>query len=288
MIVHLGLPICGNRGSLFFGFTISMSAKISSFAQVHPKSELGSGVQIGSFAIVEEGAQIGDNCVIHPGAQILSGTILGAGCEVHAGAILGNIPQDLKFHGEQTSLIIGEHTTIREYVTIHRGTQELGYTKIGDYTLIMAYSHIAHDCVIGNHCVLSNMTQLAGHVIIEDYAVTAGMTGARQFCRIGRHAYLAGGTSISKDVPPYSIVMYTPGNYAGVNIVGLRRRNISAETIQQISDIYKLIYFSEMNLAQALESIRAHIPDTELRQEILHFMQNSKNGVVKKTATGGE
>lgn len=265
-----------------------MTSKISSFAQVHPKAELGKGVQVGSFAIIEEGVQIGDNCIIHANAHILSGTTLGAGCEVHSGAILGNIPQDLKFHGEDSSLIIGEQTTIREYVTINRGTKELGYTKVGAHTLIMAYCHVAHDCIVGNHCVLSNMTQLAGHVVIEDYAITAGMTGARQFCRIGRHAYLAGGTAISKDVPPYSVVMYTPGNYAGVNIVGLRRRNIPADIIQQISDIYKLIYFSDLNFAQALDAIAKQIPDSEIRREILDFMHSSKNGVIKKTTDGGD
>lgn len=260
-----------------------MTSNISSFAQVHPRAGLGVGVKVGSFAIVEEGVQIGDNCIIHSGAHILSGTTLGVGCEIHPGAILGNVPQDLKFHGEESSLIIGDYSVIREYTTINRGTKELGYTKVGSHSLVMAYCHIAHDCIIGDYCILSNLTQLAGHVLMDDYAITAGMTGARQFCRIGKHAYLAGGTMISKDVPPYSVVMYTPGNYAGVNVVGLRRRNIGSEVIQQISNIYKLVYFSELNLSQAIEAILTQIPESDIRAEILHFIQHSKNGVIKKT-----
>lgn len=265
----------------------SSISSISSLAQIDSKAEIGMGVQIGSFALVEKDVKIGDNCIIYPGAQILSGTILGSGCEVHPGAILGNIPQDLKFHGEDSALIIGSNTIIREYVTINRGTKELGYTKIGDNVLIMAYCHVAHDCVIGNHCILSNMTQLAGHVVIDDYAITAGMTGAKQFCRIGKHAYLTGGTMISKDVPPYSVVMYTPGNYAGVNIVGLRRRKIPEHIIQQVSDIYKLIYFSELNLSQAVEAILTRTENSEVRTEILNFIQNSKNGIIKKNTENG-
>lgn len=255
---------------------------ISPLAHIHPDAKISSDVQIAPFCVIEEDVEIGSGARIYAHAHIMSGTRIGAHVQVFPHAVIGAIPQDLKFEGEYSKVEIGAATTIREFVTINRGTKESGTTKVGAHCLVMAYAHIAHDCVVGDYCILSNGSQLAGHVVMGDYAITGGMTGVLQFTRIGRYAFLSGGTLISKDVPPYTKVFHTPGNYAGLNLLGLKRNNLSKECIDRLSAIYHLIYHSSLNLSQAVEKIKQEIADCAEKTEILTFIATTKNGVIKK------
>ena len=215
-----------------------------------------------------EGARIGNNCRIFPGA------------------VLAGIPQDLKYEGENTTVIIGDNTTIREFVTINRGSKDKWTTKVGDNCLIMAYSHIAHDCVIGNNCIMSNNTQMAGHVSLGDYSILAGMCAVHQFVQIGQHAFVAGGSLVSKDVPPYIKAGRTPLSYAGVNSVGLKRRGFSLEKINHILDVYRIIYNKNLNTSQALNYIEEELAATDERDEIVTFIRESGRGIIKRFSKG--
>lgn len=260
-----------------------MGTDISALSSVHPKVEIGEGVVVGPFCVVEEGVTLGDGVRLHSHVSVYSGTTIGKGTQIYPYASIGAEPQDLKFNGEKTFTQIGENTVIRECVTISRGTQEAERTKVGNSCLLMAYVHVAHDCSVGDHCILSNSTQLAGHVSVHDWAIMGGMCGVLQFTRIGTHSFVSGGTHVSKDVLPYTKVMYTPGNYAGINITGLRRRGFSSESMLILSDIYRLIYNADLNLSQAIEKIQQSIPDCAEKTQILAFIQSTKNGVIKKS-----
>ncbi|MEO6134283.1 MAG: acyl-ACP--UDP-N-acetylglucosamine O-acyltransferase [Ginsengibacter sp.] len=257
---------------------------ISPLAHIHPNAKIGSNVEVGPFAIIEQNVTIGDDSHIMPHAVIMKGTTLGKGCKVFPGAVLGAIPQDLKFDGEETTVEVGDNTTIRECVTINRGTIDKWKTVVGSDCLLMAYSHIAHDCILGDHVIIANSVQLAGHVEIGDYAFIGGMAAAIQFSKVGAHSYIAGGTEIIKDIPPYIKAGRSPLTYAGVNSIGLQRRGFSTEKINGIHEIYRNIYMRGMNTSQAVDYIEENLPDTEEKREILEFIKDSKRGILKMSS----
>jgi UDP-N-acetylglucosamine acyltransferase len=211
----------------------------------------------------------------------MEGSVIGKNCRIFPGAVVGAIPQDLKFVGEKTIVQIGDHTTIRECVTINRGTKDKWKTVIGDHCLLMAYTHVAHDCLIGNYVILANSVQLAGHVEIGDHAILGGLAAAIQFARIGPHTYIAGHTEIRKDVPPFIKAGRNPLTYVGVNSVGLQRRGFSLEKVNEILDIYRHLYNKNMNTTQALDFIEEQLPLSAERNDILKFIRSSEKGIVK-------
>jgi len=250
-------------------------------AYVSPQAKVAANVVIEPFVsidknvIIEEGTWIGSNVTIMEGARI------GKNCKIFPGAVISAIPQDLKFAGEETIVKIGNNVTIREFVTINRGTKASYETVVGDNCLLMAYVHIAHDCVIGDNVILGNSTALAGHITIDDWAIIGGVAAIHQFVRIGTHTMVGGGSLVRKDIPPYTKAAREPISYVGVNSIGLRRRGFSAEKINQIQDIYRLIYLKGYNVSQAVEYIEADIPATPERDEILSFIANSSRGIMK-------
>jgi UDP-N-acetylglucosamine acyltransferase len=217
-------------------------------------------------------------------AVVMSFSRIGKGCRVFPGAVIGAVPQDLKFVGEETTVEIGDNTTIRECVTVNRGTKDKWKTAIGSNCLIMAYAHIAHDCILGNNVILANGVQLAGHVLVGDFANMGGLSGANQFTRIGAHTYIAGHTVVRKDVPPYIKAGREPMSYAGVNIVGLQRRHFDPEQIQTISQIYHLLFVQKSSTSIALKAIEEQIPDGTLKKEIIQFVEESKIGIIKRAS----
>lgn len=249
-------------------------------AIIDPKAEIADDVTVGPYAIIEANVRIGKGCTIGPHAHVAAGTRLGESCRVSTGAVLGTIPQDLKFKGEETVLEIGDRTTIREFATLNRGTHETGKTVVGSDCLLMAYSHVAHDCVIGNRCILANAVNLAGHVIIEDWASLGGMVPVHQFVRIGQHCFVGGGYRVTKDVPPYIRTMGDPMVFAGLNAVGLRRRGFSPEALLALKRAYKTLYYSKLNVTQAVERIRAQSDLTPEVETVLAFIAKSKRGIV--------
>ena len=243
--------------------------------------KLAEGVIVEPFATIGDDVVIGEGTIIGSHASVLPGTRIGRNCKISPGAVVGGEPQDLKFKGEYSIVEIGNNTTIRECVTINRGTAAKGKTVIGSNCLIMAYVHVAHDCVVGDNVILVNSTSLAGEVIVDDYAIIGGHTGIHQFCHIGKHVMLSGGSLVRKDVPPYIKAGREPLSYAGVNSIGLRRREFTNEMITQIQDIYRIIYQKGYNNSQALEVVETEMPASRERDEILLFIKDSKRGIIK-------
>ena len=221
-------------------------------AFVHPEAKLGENVIVEPFAYVDANTEIGDGTRVMTQATILSGARIGKNCVIFPHATIAGIPQDLKFQGEETTAIIGDNTTIRECATVNRGTASKGYTKVGSNCLIMAYSHVAHDCELKDYVILGNTTQLAGEIEIDDYAIVSGGSLAHQFTKIGRHVMIQGGSKIAKDIPPFVMVGREPISYVGLNIVGLRRRGFTSERINGIQEIYRTLYLSGYNISQAV------------------------------------
>lgn len=250
-------------------------------AYIHPGARLAPSVVIDPFVTIDQNVEIGEGTRIGSNVTICEGARIGRNCVIFPGAVIGAVPQDLKFRGEDTLAIIGDNTTIREYVTINRGTASKGKTVVGSNCLIMAYSHVAHDCVVGDNVIISNATQLAGEVVVDNYAVIGGGTLVHQFCHLGSHVMIQGGALINKDVPPYVKAAREPISYAGVNSIGLRRRNFSSETIRDIQDIYRFLYLSGLNVTDAVARIEAELPATPERDEIILFVRNSKRGIIK-------
>lgn len=242
---------------------IANNVVIEPFVTIHKNVEIGEGTWIGSNVTIMEGSRIGNNCKIFPGA------------------VIGAVPQDLKFKGEETTAEIGNNTTIREFVTINRGTSAKGKTIVGSNCLLMAYVHIAHDCIVGDNVILVNGVNLGGEVIIDDYAIISANSLIHQFCRIGAHTMLAGNSLVGKDVPPYVKAARYPLSYAGVNSIGLRRRNFCNNKINAIQDIYRVIFSRGMNVSQSVAYIEAEMPASKERDEILLFNRNSKRGIIK-------
>jgi UDP-N-acetylglucosamine acyltransferase len=245
------------------GAKIATNVVVEPFTTIHNNVIIGSGTWIGSNVTIMEGARIGKNCRIFPGA------------------VISAIPQDLKFDGEDSLAVIGDNTTIRECVTVNRGTKALGKTQIGDNCLIMATSHIAHDCIIGNNCILANGSVIAGHVTVGDYAILSGLVAVHQFIHIGEHAMVSGGSLVRKDVPPFAKAGKEPLSYIGINSIGLRRRGFPTEKIREIQDIYRILYQKTYNNTQALEKIEAEMEATKERDQIILFIKNSQRGIMK-------
>ncbi|MEA5126795.1 MAG: acyl-ACP--UDP-N-acetylglucosamine O-acyltransferase [Proteiniphilum sp.] len=259
---------------------------ISSLAYVHPEAKLGDNVIVEPFAYVDRNTEIGDGTRVMTQSTVLSGAHIGNNCTIFPHATVGGIPQDLKFRGEDTQAIIGDNTVIRECATVNRGTASKGFTKIGSNCLIMAYCHIAHDCVLNDHVILSNSTQLAGEVEIDDYAIISGGALVHQFTKIGAHVMIQGGAKIGKDIPPFVMVGREPITFVGLNIVGLRRRGFTSERINSIQEIYRYLYQSGFNFTQARERIEKELPETEDRNYILEFVRTSSRGIVRGNMEG--
>src|SRR5574344_31723 len=262
--------------------------KIHPLATVSPKAVLGDNIEIGPYVYIDENVEIGDGCQILPHAVIFSYVKLGKGCKVFPGAVIGAIPQDLKFEGEVSYVEMGDNTTIRECVTFNRGTAASGKakTKIGSDTLLMSYVHVAHDCRVGNHCILVSYVGIAGETDVDEWAILGGSTVVHQFSHIGTHAMVGGGSKVNKDIPPYSLCGRDPICYAGVNIVGLRRRGFESDTIRMIKDIYDTIYYQGNNVSDGVAKVAAGFPDCPEKDEIVNVIRNSKRGIVRAMEVG--
>lgn len=250
-------------------------------AYVHPAAKIASNVVIDPFVTIDQNVEIGEGTKIGSNVTILEGARIGKNCTIFPGAVIGAIPQDLKFKGEETTAIIGDNTIIRECVTINRGTSAKGKTIVGDNCLIMAYSHVAHDCIVGDNVIMANGTQAAGEVIIDNFAIIGGGALIHQFCHIGPHVMVQGGALVNKDIPPYVKAGRDPISYAGVNSIGLRRRNFTNEQIREIQEIYRYLYLSGLNNSDAVERIEAELPATKERDEIILFVRNAKRGIIR-------
>ena len=259
---------------------------IHPYSYIDPNAVIAPNVKIDPFAVIHGDVKIGEGTWVGSNVTIMDGTRIGKNCRIFPGAVLGAIPQDLKFNGEKTTAEIGDNTTIREFVTINRGTANRRKTVVGSNCLIMAYSHIAHDCVLGNHCILSNSVQIAGHVTLGDWAWIAGVAAVHQFVNIGQHAYIAGGSLVGKDVPPYIKAIRTPLSYGGVNSIGLKRRGFELGKINHILDIYRIIFNKGLNVTQALEYIEEEVPASDERDDIITFIRESERGIIKKYVPG--
>jgi len=254
---------------------------IQSLSYIHPDAQIGANVEIGPFSTIHKDVVIGEGTWIGSNVTIMDGARIGKNCRIFPGAVISGEPQDLKFEGEITTAEIGDNTTIRECVTINRGTKDRYKTVVGKNCLIQAYSHIAHDCIIGDNCIFSNSSTLAGHITVGDYVVLAGLVAVHQFTKIGSHAFVTGGTLVRKDVPPYIKAAREPISYAGINSVGLRRRGFTAEQIAEIQNIYRVLFVQNRNLSKALDIVEAEFEATEIRDEILSFVRSSDRGVVR-------
>ena len=248
---------------------------------IHPEAKLDPSVQVGPFVYIDKDVEIGAGTIIDANATILEGTRIGKNCHMFPSAVVGAIPQDLKFKGEKTYVFIGDNTTIRECATVHRGTASKGKTVVGNNCLIMAYCHVAHDCILRDHIIMSNATQLAGEVEVDDWAILGGGTLVHQFSHIGAHVMIQGGTRVNKDIPPFIIAARDPVSYCGINSVGLGRRGFSKEQVSSIQETYRLLYMSGLNVSQALEQIVATLPQTPERDLIVDFIKASPRGVVR-------
>lgn len=253
---------------------------ISPLAQVSPGASIGEGVTIGPFAVVEDNVRIGDGCHIANGATLCWGTRLGQRNRVFANAVVGGIPQDLKFRGEETTCEIGDDNTIRECATINRGTASKGRTVVGNGNLLMAYSHIGHDCVLHDHIIVSNAVQMAGEVTVLDHAVIGGGVLIHQFTRVGRFVMVQGGTRFGKDALPFALIGREPAAVEGVNIIGLKRHGFEAAQIAEVQEVVRLLYNSGLNVTQALEEIDK-MPRTALVAEMADFIRSSQRGLLR-------
>lgn len=248
-------------------------------AIVHPTAQLGTGVTIGPWALVGPGVCIGSGTTIGPNVLVEKDTAIGRDCQIHKGAVLGTDPQDLKYGGEETELIVGDRTVIREYATLNRGTSASGRTSVGDDCLLMAYSHVAHDCVLGNSVILANSVNMGGHVVIEDHAIVGGLTAVHQFVRIGTHAFIGGASRISKDVAPFCRVAGSPPKLYGLNTVGLDRRGFTPEVRAALKKTYRVLFLSNLNVSQAVVRAREEVEDHPEVAHFLAFMESSERGV---------
>ncbi|MFO7614991.1 MAG: acyl-ACP--UDP-N-acetylglucosamine O-acyltransferase [Bacteroidales bacterium] len=254
---------------------------IQPLAYVHPQAKVANNVIIDPFVTIEKNVEIEEGTWIGHHATIMEGARIGKNCRVFPGAVISAIPQDLKFDGEETTVHIGNNTTIREFVTVNRGTKASYKTVIGNNCLLMAYVHVAHDCVIGNNVILANAATLAGHIEIHDWAIVGGLAAVHQFVKIGTHSMISGGGMARKDIPPFTKAAREPLSYVGVNSIGLRRRGFTTEQINHIQEIYRIIYLKNYNVSQAISIIEADVPATPERDEILSFIATSTRGIMK-------
>jgi len=248
---------------------------------VHPQAKIADNVVIEPFVTIHKNVEIGQGCWIGSNVTIMEGARIGKNCRIFPGAVISAIPQDMKFDGEDSLVEIGDNVTIRECVTINRGTKASGKTVVGSDSMIMAYVHVAHDCIVGEGVILANACTLAGHIVIGDYAIIGGMSAIHQFVRIGAHAIVSGGALVGKDVPPYSKAARYPLSYSGVNSVGMKRRGFSVEKVREIQEIYRVLFLKHYNVTQALSQLEAEFPVTDERDEIIDFVRESKRGIMK-------
>ena len=256
-------------------------SNISSLAYVHPNVDIKEDVIVEPFAYIEDNVVIGAGTRIMAHACIMSGARIGKNCTIFPNAVISGIPQDLKFEDEESLAIIGDNTTVRECATVNRGTKSRGQTVVGNNCLLMAYCHVAHDCVLKDNVIVGNSVQIAGEVEVDDYAIISGGTLVHQFTRVGKHTMIQGGTRLGKDIPPYTVAGREPVSYVGLNIVGLRRRGFTREQINNIQEIYRYLYLSGYNISQALEKIENELTETDERIDIIHFVRASSRGVVR-------
>lgn len=251
-------------------------------AIVNPEAKLGNNLSVGAYAIIEGDVEIGSDCVIGPHAVIYSGARIGNRVKISQGASVANLPQDLKFAGEPTLFIIGDDTVVREFAALHRGTLETGKSQVGKNCLLMAYSHIPHDCIVGDNCIIANAVQIGGHSHIEDWVIIGGLAGLHQFSRVGEHSMIAGAAKITQDVPPYILAVNNPAEFGGLNVVGLRRRGFKAEDIQTIKEAYKYLYDKSLNVSQAVKIIESKFGENNYVRKMLNFLSGTKRGIVGK------
>lgn len=254
---------------------------IQPLAYIHPQAKIADNVVIEPFVTIHKNVEIGEGTWIGSNVIIMEGARIGKNCKIFPGAVISAVPQDLKFKGEETLVKIGDNTIIREFCTINRGTKANMETYIGDNCLLMAYVHVAHDCIIDNNVILANSSALAGHIKIDEWAIVGGMVAVHQFVNIGAHAFIAGGSLVRKDVPPYIKAAREPLSFSGINSIGLRRRGFTAEKIKEIQDIYRLLFVKGYNVTTALRYIEAEMPATPERDEIISFISNSSRGIMK-------
>ncbi|MBR1791823.1 MAG: acyl-ACP--UDP-N-acetylglucosamine O-acyltransferase [Bacteroidaceae bacterium] len=249
---------------------------ISPLAYIHPEAKIGDNVEIGPFCYIDRGVEIGDNNTLMNSVTVLYGSRIGSGNIFFPGAVIGAVPQDLKFHGEDTTAIIGDNNKIRENVTINRGTAAKGKTVVGSGNLLMEGCHIAHDVIVGNDVIIGNTTKLAGEVTIDDHAILSACVLVHQFCRIGGYTMVGGGTRSSQSIMPYTICAREPATYCGLNIVGLRRRGFEREVINTIHEAYRIIFQGGLSQAEAIATIQRELPLTPEIQYILDFIEDTK------------
>jgi len=248
---------------------------------IHKDVKLADDVKVGPFSIIKDEAEIGAGSEIGSHVLIDSRTIIGKNCRIHHGAVLGTVPQDLKFEGEKTHLAIGDETVIREYATLNRGTKYRGKTVVGKNCFIMAYAHIAHDCLLGDHVILANSVNLAGHIEIGDFAIVGGVVPVHQFVKIGAHSIVGGGFRVQKDVCPYGLVAGYPLKTTGLNRIGLQRRGFPQKTLQILEKTFRILFKSQLNTSQAVERIKAEVELIPEVQTILDFIAKSERGIIK-------
>ena len=251
------------------------------FIDINKDAEIGKNVKIDSFSSIHENVVIGDNCWIGSNVTIYPGARIGSNCQIFPGSVISAIPQDLKFKGEETTAIIGDNVIIRECVTINRGTSYNNTTIVGDNSFLMAYSHVAHDCIIKNNVIVANGVAIAGHVEIDEYAIIGGLSAIQQFSKIGKFSMISGGSLVRKDVPPYIKVAKEPLRFIGINKIGLKRNNFQKEQIEHISSIFRIIFQEGNNISKAMEIIEKNEEISNEKKEILKFIKNSKSGIVK-------
>ncbi len=256
-----------------------MNVKRISF--IHPEARIGNDVEISPFCYIDQDVEIGDGTWIGPNVTIFKGARIGKNVRIFPGAVISGIPQDLKFQGEVTTAHIGDGTTIREFVTVNRGTSYANKTVVGKNCLLMAYAHVAHDCQLGDRVILANNVNLAGHVIIDDWAILEGLVGVQQYIHIGSHSFIAGGSLVRKNVPPFVKAAREPLSYAGVNSIGLKRRGYSAEQINHIQDIYRILFVKGYNISHALEKIEKQVEASPEKEIILNFIRSADPGIMR-------
>ncbi|MEO8150574.1 MAG: acyl-ACP--UDP-N-acetylglucosamine O-acyltransferase [Bacteroidia bacterium] len=248
---------------------------------ISPKAKIGANVNIGPYCVVHDDVEIGDGCELHPGVVIYDGARIGKNNKFFPYSIISAVPQDLKYKGEATETIIGDNNTIREFVTINKGTVAIGKTVIGSNNLLMAYVHVAHDCIIGNGCVLANGVTLAGHITIDDFAIIGGLSAVHQFVHVGSHVMISGGSLVRKDVPPFTKSAHEPLAYVGLNSIGLRRRSFTSDQISNVQEIYRYLFVNGHTTAKAVKIIEEQIAPSEERDLILNFVKSSQRGLMK-------
>lgn len=250
-------------------------------AYIHPNAKIGKDVTVEPFSTIYEDVEIGEGTWIGPNVTIMNGARIGKNCRIFPGAVISAVPQDLKYKGEMTTAEIGDNTTIRECVTVNKGTSDKYKTVIGKNCLIMAYVHVAHDCILGDNIIIANSVNLAGHVTIEDHVILEGLVAVQQFVKIGAHSFITGGSLVRKNVPPFVKAAREPLSYVGINSVGLKRRGFSNEAILQIEDIYRTIYVRGLNVTNALNIVEQEAPSSTEKSQIVNFIRESTNGIMR-------